>query len=101
MNRERRYIAYIGLMLGLLIALILSAPGCTVYTVEKTEDATKVTVVSSRDFEQPELHYRRDAESAEFDFGAASAKVNSPLEAIGAEVVRQLLGRGVPQEDGQ
>lgn len=89
------------LIVVLVLSLMVILAGCTVYTVEKTEDSTKVTVISSRDFEQPELHYKRDEESAEFDFGAASAQTNSSLEVIGAEVVRQLLGRNIPLEEGQ
>ncbi len=49
------------------------------YSVERTEDATKVTVLSTRDFEQPELHYKRDAEGAEFAKEIEAAAVDHAL----------------------
>jgi hypothetical protein len=104
--REKRYVSYIGLLLALLLPLLLATQGCTIYEVKRCEpggDAcTEVKVISSRDFEQPSIHYARGVDSAEFNFGAASAtRAASPLEAIGAAAVQQALGVYLPAPQPQ
>lgn len=100
MNREQRYGAYMGLMIGLLLGLILLLQGCTSYTIQRgvqgCAECVSVKVLSWREFEQPQVHYSRTGQDAEFNFGAASAVTASPLEAIGATVVQQLLERYLP-----
>ena len=54
--------------------------GCTTYSIEKvTPDgsSTVVHVKSTRDLEQPELHYERYGNDAVFDFKAAGVDNNS------------------------
>jgi len=87
MNRERRYTALIGLMLGFLIASLLTLMGgCTTYTIQRGQpgcaECTTVKVVSWREFEQPVVHYERDGDSAAFDFGAASARSSVDLNQV-------------------
>jgi hypothetical protein len=100
MNREHRYAAYIGLLIGLLLPLLFLLGGCTSYTIQRGVDGcaecVSVKVLSWREFEQPEVHYARGPDSAEFDFGAASATTGNPLEAIGGIVVQQMLERYFP-----
>jgi len=66
---------------ALLLAVLL-LQGCTMYTVEKTAvdgSAIRVTVQSTRSFEQPNLHYSRTDEAATFDFTASSADNNTAV----------------------
>ena len=66
----------------LLIALIIILSGCTRYVVEKVApdgSVTNIHVSSTRSFEQPDLHYKRDGDDAEFDFKAANADNNSDM----------------------
>jgi len=65
-------------LLAAILAIMLS--GCTMYTVEKTAvdgSAIRVTVQSTRSFEQPNLHYSKTDEAATFDFTASSADNNT------------------------
>jgi hypothetical protein len=100
MNREQRYAAYIGLMIGLLMPLLFVLTGCTAYTIQRgTEgcpECTTVKVRSMREFEQPVVHYGRTADSVTFDFAAASATNADPLSAIGGAVVQEMLQRYFP-----
>ena len=77
------------------LMLLLVLGGCTRYHVQKGVDGcaecTAVSVWSWREFEQPVIHYGRDGESVEFDFGAASATTNSPLEQIGLMAVQKMM----------
>jgi hypothetical protein len=62
------------LIISLFAIVLLS--GCTIYTVEKIAadgSTTTVKVRSSREFQQPDLHYSRNGTDAEFDFKAQSA----------------------------
>lgn len=64
----------------LIIVLALFATSCTMYTVEKNLGdgiSTTVKVRSTRDLEQPEVHYVREGEDARFDFTAASIDNNT------------------------
>jgi len=85
-RREERYTAYIGIMIGLCVGLVMIAcAGCTTYDVSQTRNAdgsgsTTVHVRSWRDFEEPALKYNRDGEAVGFEFGAKSAVGQSPLQ---------------------
>lgn len=59
----------------LLLSLLIVLSGCTRYVIERpTPDGIfKVSVMSSRSFDQPDLHYTRTGSDATFDFKAASA----------------------------
>jgi hypothetical protein len=91
-KQERRYAAYIGLMIGLAIGLLLTSGCMTKYSISKQmQDGSSVvvTVQSFREFEQPQIHYSRDGENVTFDFGAAAATTGeSPIEAAVADVIR-------------
>ena len=66
------------LSIALLILLLSS---CTSYSIEKGvsngEPFTNVRVKSTRDLEQPTLHYQRTGADATFDFSAASVDNNT------------------------
>ena len=76
----------------LLAALVLTMGGCmTTYSIEKqTPDGTITVLVSSfREFEQPQVHYNKTADSVTFDFGAESATTAvSPIEQAVGDVLR-------------
>ncbi len=62
-------------MKNLLIVLIAVAlTSCTMYSIERTSPDGSTTIVktkSMREFDNPEIHYTRNADgSATFDFGA-------------------------------
>jgi len=65
----------------LLIALLaFSVCSCTTYTIDKQNGdgtSTLVKVRSTRDLEQPEIHYAREGTDAEFDFKAAGVDNNT------------------------
>lgn len=70
------------ILMSALLTIMLG--GCTMYTVEKEMgDGIKTTVKirSTRDLEQPEVHYVRGAvdteDYAKFDFSAASVDNNT------------------------
>jgi hypothetical protein len=94
MDREQRYGAYLGIIIGVAIGLsLLLLGGCmTTYDIKSCPDGlkgpcTSVLVKSYREFEQPIVHYRRD--NVEFDFGAQSAgTARSPIEEAVADVIR-------------
>jgi hypothetical protein len=73
-----------------LFAILLSS--CTTYKVKKEIDpntgisSTEIKVKSTRDLEEPELHYERIGNDAVFDFSAASVDNNSEafLNAFGS-----------------
>jgi len=74
-----------------LLLLLLS--GCTMYTVEKTAtdgSTIRVTVQSTRSFEQPNLHYQRTGNDAVFDFTAANADNNAVLLAQMVALLQQM-----------
>ena len=67
----------------ILMAVILS--GCTIYKVKSVAPDGKtvdVKVYSSREFQQPNLHYQREGNDAVFDFGAESATTYDPYSKI-------------------
>jgi len=68
-------------LLIILLAILISS--CTTYTVKREVDPTsgavktEVSVRSTRDLEQPEVHYAREGQDAVFDFKAASVDNNT------------------------
>ena len=61
----------------LAATLIIFLSACTTYDVKRdSEGIVQVTVKSTRSFDAPDLHYRRDDSGVEFDFSAASADAN-------------------------
>lgn len=65
-------------LLLIMIAAIFVLGGCTMYTVKKEADgSTEVMIKSTRDLEQPEVHYARVGDDATFDFKAASVDNNT------------------------
>jgi hypothetical protein len=77
-------------MKTILILTIILLSGCTTYTVTKTMpdgSSVDVKVVSSREFTQPELHYVRVGNDAEFHFGAESVTTYDPS----AEIISGIL----------
>jgi hypothetical protein len=97
------------LIWSLMLAWVLSSGGCTIYEVSRmAPDGSSLTVKvkSSRDFEQPQLHYARAPGTAEFDFGAESAVTRrSPIESSIAGVITSggqvILGSPVRSDDDQ
>jgi hypothetical protein len=72
------------------ILIIILSTACTTYSVTKTMpdgSTVDVKVVSSREFAQPELHYIRQGEDAEFHFGAESVTTYDPS----AEIISGIL----------
>jgi len=66
----------------ILICMIVLLSGCTTYSVEKqspSQGYTKVTVKSTRSFEQPDLSYTRTGSDATLNFSAASADNNTDV----------------------
>ena len=62
----------------LLVLVIVLMTGCTTYNVKRFPDGSvEIRVSSTRDLEQPELHYFRDGDDASFDFKAASVDNNT------------------------
>jgi len=105
MNRESRYVGYIGLILGVALALLLLALGgcATQYEIkvchQKAVTCSYVNVKSFREFNQPNVHYSRDGENVVFTFGAKDAITGtSPVEQAVADVIRSsptlILPRG-------
>lgn len=63
-------------ILAAIFVMLLSA--CTTYDVKRdSEGIVRVTVKSTRSFEAPDLHYKRDGDGVEFDFSAANADNNT------------------------
>lgn len=63
-------------LMTVLVIIFLSA--CTTYDVKRdSEGIVQVTVKSTRSFEAPDLHYKRDDSGVEFDFSAANADNNT------------------------
>ena len=69
------------LLIIILAAILLSS--CTMYSVEREYDPTtgytrvEVKIKSTRDLEQPEVHYERQGNDAVFDFQAANVDNNT------------------------
>ena len=66
----------------LMVLIIFVMAGCTTYSIEKVTPDGSTTVVhvkSTRDLEQPELHYERVGNDASFDFQAAGVDNNSEM----------------------
>ena len=64
----------------LIVLIIIFMSGCTKYVIEKTApdgSTTVVNVSSTRDLEQPNLHYQRTGNDAVFDFSAAGVDNNA------------------------
>jgi uncharacterized protein YxeA len=62
----------------LIILVVLMSVSCTKYTVKKEADgSTEVYISSTRDLDQPEVHYSRTGKDATFDFKAASVDNNT------------------------
>jgi len=64
----------------ILSIILLTMTACTTYVVEKRMPDGSYTVVkvrSSRDLEQPNLHYLREGDKASFDFEAANVDNNT------------------------
>ncbi|MBT8439843.1 MAG: hypothetical protein KJO91_08960 [Gammaproteobacteria bacterium] len=62
----------------LFVAILLMLSGCTTYDVKRdSEGIVSVKVKSTRSFEAPDLHYKRDDNGVEFDFSAANADNNT------------------------
>ena len=67
----------------ILIAILLSS--CTIYKVKSIAPDGKtidVSVYSSREFIQPNLHYEREGNDAVFNFGAESATIYDPYSRL-------------------
>ena len=66
--------------------------GCTTYEIRKISpdgSSVEVLVKSSRNFEQPSVHFSREGEDVEFDFGASSATTRtSPIENAFGDAIR-------------
>ena len=94
MTRESRYQAYMGIMIGLLVGLLLLLGGCaTSYQVRVCHQdinvCSEVKVLSYRKFEQPVIHYSRTDETVTFTYAASSATTaDSPIEQAVADVIR-------------
>ena len=73
-------------LLIILLAVCLSS--CTIYKVHRTSDGTvDVKVYSSREFQQPQLNYKREGTDATFTFGAESATTYDPY----AQIIQGIL----------
>ena len=71
------------ILISLLFVILLSS--CTIYKVKSVAPDGKqidVKVYSSREFQQPNLHYAREGNDAEFNFGAESATTYDPYSKI-------------------
>ena len=85
MNRENRYMLYIGLMLGLLLPLLLMAlGGCSSTKLTRTGDS--VTVDHKTLFmrtEMPQLYVRKDGEyEASFNAGERSVDLDDVTKVL-------------------
>jgi len=70
--------------------------GCTTYDINrKANGDITVRVVTTRNFEQPQLHYERIGQNAVFDFGASSTS-NSFENIIGGILQGFMTGAIVP-----
>jgi hypothetical protein len=93
MTSERfRHNLYVVAIVMVWIYLMWLLAGCkTTYEVRKDmPDGSSVSVVveSYREFEQPQVHYSRTADTVTFDFGAESATTgHSPIEESVAGVI--------------
>ena len=85
-----------------LILILILLQGCTTYDVKRAPDGSvEVKVKSTRDLDQPELHYLRTGEDAEFDFKAAGVDNNiDAMAEIFASMMTMLqqLMLGVPND---
>jgi len=88
---------------------MLTLGGCTSYTVKKGPDGTTTVMVrSTRDLEQPEVHYSRTGADATFDFKAASVDNNtdafvgmfSGMMSMMMDMMQQMMEMNVPQPPG-
>ncbi len=107
-NRDMRYSAYIGVLIGLLVGLMLMLSGCgrTInpthsYYVQRCEMVnsvlvcTEMKVESKLEFEEIEIGYNKVAGS--FDFRASNVSATeSALETMAAELIPELIEKGVP-----
>ena len=64
------------------ILAIFLIQGCTTYGIQKGFDEngkpyTNVKIKSTRDIEEPEVHYERKGDDANFDFSASSVDNNT------------------------
>ncbi len=84
-KREKRYTACISIMIILLTGLIMVAcSGCTSYKVHQIRadgTETEVKVKSWRSFQNVALKYNREGDVVGFEFGAASAVSQTPIDA--------------------
>jgi len=102
-KRENRYVAYIGFMVGVCIALLFLLGGCaTTYEIkvchEDTATCSYVNVKSYREFNQPNVHYARDGSGVDFTFGAEDAITGtSPVEQAVADLIRKTPSLIIPQ----
>jgi hypothetical protein len=84
----------------LILTILVMVGGCTTYSVTRTlPDGThlEVSVKSTRNFEQPQVHYERTGKDAKFDFGAASA-TNSWESIVGGVLQGFMTGAIVPAQ---
>lgn len=107
-TREKRYGAYIGVLIGFFVWLVLlSLSGCTTYDViqvRSDNSRTEVHIRSWRSFEDVALKYSRDGEIVGFEFGAASVVSQTPIDAAlkGIEMgISIATGRPVVSQDGE
>ena len=87
-------------ILIIMLAVLLSS--CTIYKVKSIAPDGKtvdVKVYSSREFQQPNLHYEREGNDAVFDFGAESVTTYDPYSAILQGILSGAItvNPGVPQ----
>lgn len=91
--------------IGLVLFIILLSAGCTTYDVKRTpEGAVDIHVSSTRDLEQPELHYVREGDDAKFDFKAASIDNNTDamlgmfqgMMGMMMQMMQQMMSMGIP-----
>lgn len=90
MDREQRYGAYMGVLIGLAIGLLLTLMGgCAVYDIERCEDGvcSKAHIVSPRKFKSVELKY--NGESRTFELKAGDVGMDATAMQILASVILQ------------
>ena len=103
--REKRYSAYIGILIGFLIAVLMTLPGCTIYKVHSEPGkSVDVSVWSTRNFVAPDLVYTRDGEAVGFSFGAESSVQPGPQDyaaGVATGVRAMMMVPATPKPDDQ